>query len=146
MCIMSGVTLLIMGRKLSQRFSSANIENLDSFVEINEFSETTQKRHLLISKNVFSKNQKWNKTPSMNAVTAIRFVFQKYFYLVSALWLMSGRSAPAEAYIYYNSEGAPWERQYDSDSMDRCTNHSDVPPYSSILSQWYVQTLVWCTS
>jgi hypothetical protein len=98
------VTLDAYGSKLST-FLFQQFKSLDSYVEINEFSETPESMHLLdIPKCFFGKSSS-KETIDERCDIAIRFVFQKTFF-TGLIIVINDRegSAPAEAYIYYNSE------------------------------------------
>jgi len=98
------VTLDNYGTKLST-FLFQQYKNLDSFVEINEFSETPKKRHLLDIKKCFFQKSNEQDTIDERCDIAIRFVFQKTFFTGLSIVINDrAGSAPAEAYIYYNSE------------------------------------------
>jgi hypothetical protein len=78
---------------------------LDSFVEINEFSETPEKSHLLDIEKCFFEKSNAKETIDERCDIAIRFVFQKTFFTGLSIVINDrAGSTPAEAYIYYNSE------------------------------------------
>ncbi len=80
-------------------------KSLDSFVEINEFSETPNKRHLLEIEKCYFEKSNQQETVDDRCDIAIRFVFQKTFFTGLSIVINDrAGSAPAEAYIYYNSE------------------------------------------
>jgi hypothetical protein len=98
------VTLENYGKKLST-FVFQQYKSLDSFVEINEFSETPKKNHLLDIKKCFFEKSNEQETIDQRCDIAIRFVFQKTFFTGLSIVINDrAGSAPAEAYIYYNSE------------------------------------------
>jgi hypothetical protein len=98
------VTLDNYGAKQST-FLFQQYKNLDSFVEINEFSETPKKRHLLDIEKCFFEKSNGQETIDERCDIAIRFVFQKTFFTGLSIVINDRTgSAPAEAYIYYNSE------------------------------------------
>ncbi len=98
------VTLDNYGTKLSM-FLFQQYKSLDSFVEINEFSETPNNRHLLDLKKCFFEKSSEQETIDERCDIAIRFVFQKTFFTGLSIVINDRTgSAPAEAYIYYNSE------------------------------------------
>jgi hypothetical protein len=79
--------------------------SLDSYVEINEFSETPEHMHLLDIEKCFFEKSSMKETVDERCDIAIRFVFQKTF--LTGLHIMindRAGSAPAEAYISYNTE------------------------------------------
>jgi hypothetical protein len=98
------VTLDAYGKKLST-FLFQQYKDLDSFVEINEFSEGPKQKHLLdVEKCFFEKSNK-QETVDERCDIAIRFVFQKTFFTGLSIVINDrAGSTPAEAYIYYNSE------------------------------------------
>src|SRR4030042_1841759 len=55
-------------------------KSLDSFVEINEFSETPKKRHLLEIEKCYFEKSNQQETVDDRCDIAIRFVFQKTFF------------------------------------------------------------------
>jgi len=98
------VTLDAYGTKIST-FLFQQYKNLDSFVEINEFSEAPQKKHLLDIEKCFFEKSNEQETIDERCDIAIRFVFQKTFFTGLSIVINDrAGSAPAEAYIYYNSE------------------------------------------
>lgn len=98
------VTLENYGTKLST-FLFQQYKSLDSFVEIDEFSETPNKNHLLDLKRCFFEKSSEQETIDQRCDIAIRFVFQKTFFTGLSIVINDrAGSAPAEAYIYYNSE------------------------------------------
>jgi hypothetical protein len=100
------VTLDNYGTKLST-FLFQQYKNLDSFVEINEFSETPEKRNLLDVEKCFFEKSNEQETIDERCDIAIRFVFQKTFFTGLSIVINDrAGSAPAEAYIYYNSEAS----------------------------------------
>ena len=98
------VTLDNYGTRLAT-FLFQQFKSLDSFVEVNEFSETPKNRHLLdVEKCYFEKSSK-QETIDERCDIAIRFVFEKTFFTGLSIVINDRTgSAPAEAYIYYNSE------------------------------------------
>ena len=98
------VTLENYGKKLST-FVFQQYKDFDSFVESNEFSETPKKSHLLDTKKCFFEKSTEQETIDQRCDIAIRFVFQKTFFTGLSIVINDrAGSAPAEAYIYYNSE------------------------------------------
>jgi hypothetical protein len=98
------VTLDNYGVKLST-FLFQQYKDLDSFVEVNEFSETPKKRHLLDIEKCFFEKSNEQETIDERCDIALRFVFRKTFFTgLSIVITDRAGSAPAEAYIYYNSE------------------------------------------
>jgi hypothetical protein len=80
-------------------------KSVDSFVEINEFSETPKKWHLLENEKCYFEKSNQQETVDDRCDIAIRFVFQKTFFTGLSIVINDrAGSAPAEAYIYYNSE------------------------------------------
>lgn len=80
-------------------------KSLDSYVEINEFSEIPENMGLLdVAKCFYEKSNK-KETIDERCDIAIRFVFQKTFFTGLRILIYDrDGSAPAEAYISYNSE------------------------------------------
>jgi hypothetical protein len=98
------VTLDNYGAKLST-FLFQQFKSLDSYVEINEFSETPEDMHLLDIEKCFFEKSNQKETIDERCDIAIRFVFQKTFFTGLSIVINDrAGSAPAEAYIYYNSE------------------------------------------
>ena len=98
------LTLDNYGTKLAT-FLFQQYKNLDSFVEINEFSETPERRHLLDLTKCFFEKSNEQETIDDRCDIAIRFVFQKTFFTGLRIVINDrAGSIPAEAYIYYNSE------------------------------------------
>jgi len=98
------VTLDNYGTKLST-FLYQQYRSPDSFVEINEFSETPEQRHLLDIEKCFFEKSNVKETIDERCDITIRFVFQKTFFTGLSIVINDrAGSAPAEAYIYYNSE------------------------------------------
>jgi hypothetical protein len=98
------VTLDNYGTKLST-FLFQQYKSLDSFVEINEFSENPINKHLLDTEKCFFEKSNAQETIDDRCDIAIRFVFQKTFFTGLSIVINDrAGSAPAEAYIYYNSE------------------------------------------
>jgi hypothetical protein len=98
------VTLESYGKKLST-FVFQQYKDFDSFVESNEFSETPKKSHLLDTKKCCYEKSTEQETIDQRCDIAIRFVFQKTFFTGLSIVINDrAGSAPAEAYIYYNSE------------------------------------------
>jgi hypothetical protein len=98
------VTLDNYGTELST-FLFQQYQSLDSFVEINEFSETPPQRHLLDIEKCYFEKSTQQETVDERCDIAIRFVFQKTFFTGLSIVINDrAGSAPAEAYIYYNSE------------------------------------------
>jgi hypothetical protein len=86
-------------------FVFTQYRSLDSYVEINEFSETPKTMHLLDVEKCFFEKSNEKETVDERCDIAIRFVFQKTF--LTGLHIMindRAGSAPAEAYISYNTE------------------------------------------
>jgi hypothetical protein len=98
------VTLDMYGTKLST-FLFQQYKNMDSYVEINEFSEIPKNKHLLDIKKCFFEKSNEQETIDERCDIAIRFVFQQTFFTGLSIVINDrAGSAPAEAYIYYNSE------------------------------------------
>ena len=98
------VTLDNYGMKLFT-FLFQQYKSLDSFVEINEFSETPQNKHFLDIEKCFFEKSNAKETIDERCDIAIRFVFRKTFFTGLSIVINDrAGSAPAEAYIYYNSE------------------------------------------
>lgn len=98
------VTLDNYGTMLST-FVFQQYKNLESFVEINEFSETPKKNHLLDIEKCFFQKSNEQDTINERCDIAIRFVFHKTFFTGLSIVINDrAGSEPAEAYIYYNSE------------------------------------------
>ena len=95
------VTLDNYGTKLST-FLFQQYKNLDSFVEINEFSENPINKHLLDIEKCFFEKSNAQETIDDRCDIAIRFVFQKTFFTGLSIVINDrAGSAPAEAYIYF---------------------------------------------
>jgi hypothetical protein len=86
-------------------FIFTQYRSLDSYVEINEFSETPDHMHLLAVEKCFFEKSSEKETVDERCDIAIRFVFQKTF-LTGLHIQINDRtgSSPAEAYISYNTE------------------------------------------
>jgi hypothetical protein len=86
-------------------FVFTQYKNLDSYVEINEFSETPRHMHLLDVEKCFFEKSSRKETVDERCDIAIRFVFLKTF-LTGLHIVINDRtgSTPAEAYISYNTE------------------------------------------
>jgi hypothetical protein len=98
------VTLDSYGTKLST-FLFQQYKSLESYVEINEFTETPENNHLLVIEKCFFEKSNKKETIDERCDIAIRFVFQKTFFTGLSIVINDrAGSAPAEAYIYYNSE------------------------------------------
>jgi hypothetical protein len=98
------VTLDNYGTKLST-FCFQQYQSLDSYVEINEFSETPAGNHLLVIEKCFFEKSNEKESIDERCDIAVRFVFQKTSFtgLSIAINDRTG-SDPAEAYIAYNTE------------------------------------------
>lgn len=98
------VTLDNYGTKIAT-FLFEQYKSVDSFVEINKFSETPKKMHLLDIQKCFFQKSNQKETIDERCDIAIRFVFQKTFFTGLSI-VINDRvgSKPAEAYIYYNTE------------------------------------------
>ena len=80
-------------------------KSLDSYVEINEFSEIPENIHLLDIEKCFFEKSNMKETIDERCDIAIRFVFQKTFFTGLHIVINDrAGSAPAEAYISYNTE------------------------------------------
>jgi hypothetical protein len=123
------VTLDNYGTTLST-FCFQQYQSLDSYIEMNEFSETPATNHLLDIEKCFFEKSNEKETVDERCDIAVRFVFQKTSFtgLTIAINDRDG-SDPAEAYITYNTEETlrsgntlviPWIGQ-------RWT--IDIPPY-----------------
>jgi hypothetical protein len=98
------VTLDNYGAKLST-FLFQQYKSLDSYVEINEFSETPANNHLLVVEKCFFEKSNNKETIDERCDIAIRFVFKKTFFTGISIAINDrAGSAPAEAYISYNTE------------------------------------------
>ena len=98
------VTLENYGTKLST-FLFQQYKSLDSYVEINEFSEIPENMHLLDIEKCFFEKSNNKETIDERCDIAIRFVFQKMFFTGLSIVINDrAGSAPAEAYISYNTE------------------------------------------
>ncbi|MBN1860556.1 MAG: hypothetical protein JW840_03750 [Candidatus Thermoplasmatota archaeon] len=79
--------------------------SLDSFFEINEFSETPDHMHLLDKEKCFFEKSSNKETIDERCDISIRFVFKKtYFTGLTIVINDRTGSSPAEAYISYNTE------------------------------------------
>lgn len=98
------VTIQNYGTALST-FVFTQYQSLDSYVEINQFSETPSHMHLLDIEKCFFEKSNEKETVDERCDIAIRFVFQKT-YLTGLHIQINDRtgSAPAEAFISYNTE------------------------------------------
>jgi len=76
---------------------------------------------------------------------AIRFVFQKTFFTVSALWLMIGQGLLQRRRISITTVRSPEKRNTIVIPWIGVQITLTLPPYLIDWSQWYVQQLVWCT-
>lgn len=98
------VTLDNYDKKIST-FIFQQYKSLDSYIEINEFSETPENMHLLDIEKCFFEKSNQKETIDERCNIAVRFVFQKTFFTGLSIVINDrAGSAPAEAYIYYNSE------------------------------------------
>jgi hypothetical protein len=98
------VTLDNYGTKISTFFFQ-QYKSLDSYVEINEFSEIPKNNHLLEIEKCFFEKSNNKETIDERCDIAIRFVFQKTFFTGLTVVINDrAGSAPAEAYISYNTE------------------------------------------
>jgi hypothetical protein len=80
-------------------------KSLDSYVEINEFNEIPENIHLLDIEKCFFEKSNMKETIDERCDIAIRFVFQKTFFTGLHIVINDrAGSAPAEAYISYNTE------------------------------------------
>jgi hypothetical protein len=80
-------------------------KSLDSYVEINEFSEIPENIHLLDIEKCFFEKSNMKETIDERCDIALRFVFQKTFFTGLHIVINDrAGSAPAEAYISYNTE------------------------------------------
>jgi uncharacterized protein YxeA len=87
------------------KFIFKQYKSTDSYAEINEFNETPADKHLLVKEKCFYEKSDKTETVNERCDIAVRFVFQKtYFTGISILIEDRSGSAPAEAYIYYNTE------------------------------------------
>lgn len=98
------VTIDNYGTRLST-FVYQQYMSLDSYVEINEFSETPTHMHLLDKEKCFFEKSASKETIDERCDISIRFVFQKtYFTGLTIVINDRAGSAPAQAYISYNTE------------------------------------------
>jgi hypothetical protein len=98
------VTIDVYGTKIST-FLFEQYQSLDSYVEINEFSETPKDMNLLDIEKCFFQKSAQKETIDERCDIAVRFVFKKTFFTGLSI-VINDRvgSVPAEAYIYYNTE------------------------------------------
>jgi len=98
------VTLDNYGTEIS-KFIFKQYKSADSYVEINEFNETPVDKHLLVKEKCFYEKSDKTETVDERCDIAVRFVFKKTFFTGISI-VINDRvgSAPAEAYIYYNTE------------------------------------------
>jgi len=98
------VTLDNYGTKIST-FCFQQYQSLDSYVEINQFSETPAANHLLDTEKCFFEKSSEKETIDERCDIAVRFVFQKTSFTGLAVMINDrDGSEPAEAYIAYNTE------------------------------------------
>jgi hypothetical protein len=98
------VTLDNYGTEIS-KFIFKQYKSADSYFEVNEFNETPPDKHLLVKEKCFYEKSDKTETVNERCDIAVRFVFQKtYFTGISIAINDRVGSAPAEAYIYYNTE------------------------------------------
>jgi hypothetical protein len=98
------VTLDNYGTKIS-KFIFKQYKSADSYFELNEFNETPPDKHLLVKEKCFYEKSDKTETVDERCDIAVRFVFKKtYFTGISIAINDRAGSAPAEAYIYYNTE------------------------------------------
>jgi hypothetical protein len=98
------VTLDHYGTKLCT-FLFQQYKSVDSYVEINEFSEIPDNLHLLDVEKCFFEKSYEKETIDERCDIAIRFVFKKTFFTGLKIRINDRvGSAPAEAYISYNTE------------------------------------------
>jgi len=98
------VTLDNYGTRLST-FLFQQYKSLDSYVEINEFSENPPNNHLLDIEKCFYEKSNNKETIDERCDIAIRFVFLKTSFTGLTVVINDrAGSAPAEAYISYNTE------------------------------------------
>jgi hypothetical protein len=98
------VTLDNYGAKVST-FLFQQYKSLDSYVEINEFSETPATNHFLDVEKCFFEKSNEKETIDERCDIAIRFVFKKTSFTGLSIAINDrAGSDPAEAYISYNTE------------------------------------------
>ncbi|DAC72613.1 MAG TPA: hypothetical protein DSN98_04325 [Thermoplasmata archaeon] len=98
------VTLDNYGTKISA-FLFQQYKSMDSYVEVNNFSETPAANHLLVVEKCFFEKSNNKETIDERCDIALRFVFKKTFFTgLNIVIIDRAGSAPAEAYIYYNTE------------------------------------------
>jgi uncharacterized protein YxeA len=98
------VTLDNYGTEIS-KFIFKQYKSADSYFEVNEFNETPPDKNLLVKEKCFYEKSDKTETVNERCDIAVRFVFQKtYFTGISIAINDRAGSAPAEAYIYYNTE------------------------------------------
>lgn len=87
------------------KFIFKQYESIESYVEINEFSEIPEKNNLLVKEKCFYEKSNKKETVDERCDIEIRFVFQKtWFTGIHVLIDDRQESSPAEAYLYYNTE------------------------------------------
>jgi hypothetical protein len=87
------------------QFIFQQYQSIDSYVEINEFSEIPEGSHLLVKEKCLSEKSNEQETVNDRCDLGLRFVFQKTWFtgIHISIYDRVG-SAPAEAYIDYNTE------------------------------------------
>jgi hypothetical protein len=100
------VTLDNYGTEIAQ-FIFQQYKDIDSYVEINEFSEIPEGSHFLVKEKCFYNKSNEQETVNDRCDLEIRFVFQKtYLTGIHVSILDRVGSEPAEAYLDYNTEDA----------------------------------------
>ncbi|MDH7518017.1 MAG: hypothetical protein QHH19_06725 [Candidatus Thermoplasmatota archaeon] len=100
------VTLYNYEKEVS-KFIFRQYKNLESYVEINEFSEIPERNNLLVKEKCLYNKSNKKETIDERCDIEIRFVFKKtWFTGIHVLIQDRQGSNPAEAYIYYNTEEA----------------------------------------
>ncbi len=91
--------------KEASKFIFRQYKSLESFVEINEFSETPEKNKLLVKEKCLYNKSNKKETIDERCDIELRFVFKKtWFTGIHVLIQDRQGSSPAEAYLYYNTE------------------------------------------
>jgi hypothetical protein len=87
------------------KFKFQQYKNKESYVEVNEFSEMPEGTHLLQKEKCLYERSSDSETIDERCDMNIRFVFLKTWFTAIKISIQDKQgSAPAEAYINYNSE------------------------------------------
>lgn len=98
------VTLYDYEKEVS-KFIFKQYMSLESYVEVNEFSEIPEKNKLLVKEKCSYEKSNKKETVDERCDIEIRFVFKKtWFTGIHVLINDRQGSSPAEAYLYYNTE------------------------------------------